>query len=225
MVSMTLLHSINRHALWTLSSDVAKQIISHLAGACHFCSYYSYVGFFICTGQLTMQHIWKHIAIQSSCHEGLAKGKHALATTSSDRSWLATPASWRKQRVKTADIIPQEAGKHYCKVETWSTKTCFDPSEVIRPYSVYVCVAAVQSGRDKMLMIWRPFGRSGFRAIPWLLGLFKNIIPNTTECKTCRLLLFLFIFLPYEQKQESENVRTRSALVFRSPEVKRLKCQ
>lgn len=39
-----------------------------------------------------------------------------LLTTSSDRSQLAAPPARQACRVNTADIMPQEAGKPYCKV-------------------------------------------------------------------------------------------------------------
>lgn len=148
-----------------------------------------------------MLHIWKNIPVQSSCHQGLAEGKSGMKwispcclTASSDRSWLATPAPWREQWVKTADIIPQEAGKHYCNVETWSTKICFDPTEAIRRLCLCVCLGwgwvggtNLKSRRDKMLMIQKPFfWWSGF--VTWLLGFAKKKIKQFQDhslCKTC----------------------------------------
>ncbi|XP_068163504.1 TBC1 domain family member 30 isoform X3 [Antennarius striatus] len=49
--------------------------------------------------------------------------------TSSDRSRLASPSPRRARRVKTADIIPQEAGKPYCKDDFCGLQRWTSPAE------------------------------------------------------------------------------------------------
>lgn len=93
-------------------------------------------------------------------------------TTSSDRSQLAAPPPWKACRVKTADIIPQEAGKPYCKVRLGLQKYALiqmGPQE-----GLSVCRCWLWREKEKMLPIYRPLWSAGHIVHLWIYVVYAD---------------------------------------------------
>lgn len=206
---MTVLHSINGHSAWILACEAAKQI-SHFAGAGNFWVFTSVPTSWQCctSGKILPDRV---VAMNAWQRGNVGRSSWAPAASlpaQTGLDWLLLHLG-ESSKSKQLTSPRKRPGSIIARLSLGPQKHALIQ---MKPSGLTECVsfAGVQSRWDKILMICRPFGRSGFRVMALLLSLLKKYYPKDRRVyKTCGILFFTR--KSNRNKQRRQNIETLCA--------------